>query len=230
MAPWRRPSNGDRWGAKLTIECLFEPIEEIFTAAALLHNATEAHLAGNFQEAEQLFKRADDPVVWDFTDIAWGKRGRKHHKFVMSGNPPRLPLSSRPMPRMPTALIRHELLKRDGHHCRFCGVPVIDPQIRKLMSLQYPTAVGWGRTNNTQHAAFQCMWLQFDHILPNCRGGDSSLENMVITCAPCNFSRMDLTIEEVGLAHPLSHPTPVKWSGFAEWDGLERLRRTRKFP
>ena len=43
------------------------------------------------------------------------------------------------------------------------------------------------------------MWLQFDHLLPNQGGGDSKLDNVVVTCAPCNFGRMDHTLEEVGL-------------------------------
>jgi len=211
----------------LNRQYLFEPIDEIFQAAALLSDAADAHLAGDRQQAEQLLKRADDAIIWDFTDFAWGKRGRRHHQLVMSNHPPKLPLTLRPVPRMPTAEVRRHMLERDGHHCRFCGIPVIDPRIRKLLSALYPNAVPWGRMNKDQHAALQCLWLQFDHIIPNARGGDSSLENMVITCAPCNFSRMDLTIEEAGLAHPLSHPTPVKWAGFESWDGLERLMQKR---
>jgi len=31
------------------------------------------------------------------------------------------------------------------------------------------------------------------------RGGDNSFENMVITCAPCNYARMEFTLEELGL-------------------------------
>jgi hypothetical protein len=82
----------------------------------------------------------------------------------------------------------------------------------------YPDALPWGRTNPTQHAAFQGLWMQFDHVLPHSRGGDNSLENVVITCAPCNYGRMHWTLDEVGLVDPRKMPTHK-----TSWDGLERL-------
>jgi 5-methylcytosine-specific restriction endonuclease McrA len=61
------------------------------------------------------------------------------------------------------------------------------------------------------------MWLQFDHLLPHQRGGDSSAESVVITCAPCNFGRMDRTLEEVGLDDPRLRPVdPVAWNGLTD--------------
>jgi 5-methylcytosine-specific restriction endonuclease McrA len=76
----------------------------------------------------------------------------------------------------------------------------------------------WGRTNMTQHAAFQAMWAQYDHVLPYARGGNSTLDNMIVTCAPCNFGRMNYILEEVGLADPRGRE-PIG----SKWDGLERL-------
>src|SRR5262249_38234103 len=60
-------------------------------------------------------------------------------------------------------------------------------------------------------------------VLPNSRGGGSTLENVVVTCAPCNFGRMETTLAEARLTDPLSRPTARKWSGFDRWDGLERF-------
>jgi 5-methylcytosine-specific restriction endonuclease McrA len=65
--------------------------------------------------------------------------------------------------------------------------------------------------------------MQFDHVLPNSRGGPSTLDNVVVTCAPCNFGRMETTLEEARLVHPLSRPTPRKWDGFKRWQGLENF-------
>lgn len=117
------------------------------------------------------------------------------------------------------------MIDRDGFHCRFRGIPVIDPDLRRLIVKAYPGAVSWGSTNAAQHAAFQCMWLQFDHILPNSRGGDSSPENMVVIYATCNSGRMEATLEGARLINPLSNPVPVVWGHHAEWDGLEQFRR-----
>ncbi|TXG75932.1 hypothetical protein E6Q11_05910 [Candidatus Dojkabacteria bacterium] len=34
-------------------------------------------------------------------------------------------------------------------------------------------------------------------MIPHARGGDNSLENMILTCSACNFGRMNLLLEEV---------------------------------
>jgi 5-methylcytosine-specific restriction endonuclease McrA len=62
---------------------------------------------------------------------------------------------------------------------------------------------------------FQAMSIQYDHVLPHARGGDSSLENMVITCAVCNYGRMSYTVGEAGLIDPRTQPIKV-----SAWDGL----------
>jgi 5-methylcytosine-specific restriction endonuclease McrA len=62
------------------------------------------------------------------------------------------------------------------------------------------------------------MWLQYDHILPHSRGGDNSMENLVLTCAGCNFGRMGYTLEQVGLLDPRLRTPPPN-----SWDGLEAI-------
>jgi 5-methylcytosine-specific restriction endonuclease McrA len=205
-------------------ECLAEPIPECFEAAALLSAAVDAHLAGQHYEAAQLIVAANLPAVRSFTEAVWGAGGKKRHGFVTIPNaPPKMPVAACPMPRMPNLQTQKAVLVRDGHHCRFCGLPVIRKPVRQMLRKAYPDALGWGSTNASQHAAFQCLWLQFDHVLPNCRGGTSDRENVIVTCAPCNFGRMETTLAEARLIDPLSRPTPIKWDGFHTWDGLERL-------
>jgi 5-methylcytosine-specific restriction endonuclease McrA len=129
---------------------------------------------------------------------------------------------------MPDALVQALIIERDGFHCRFCGIPVIRAQVRRAMHSAYPNALPWGRTNATQHAAFQCMWLQFDHVLPNTRGGRSDLENLIVTCAPCNFGRMEWTIAEIGLLDPRGRVLLDHWSGYRRWRGLEEFLDSTK--
>ena len=62
------------------------------------------------------------------------------------------------------------------------------------------------------------MWLQYDHLLPHSRGGNNDLENLVITCAPCNFARMQFTLTEVGIENPFLNKRAI-----SNWDGLERI-------
>lgn len=114
--------------------------------------------------------------------------------------------------------MKNQLHLRDGYHCRFCGIPLIRKEIRAQLATLYPQALSWGRTNIEQHAAFQAMWAQYDHILPHARGGNNDIDNLVVTCAPCNFGRMNFTLDEVGLLDPRKcEPYQSKW------DGLEQL-------
>ncbi len=63
------------------------------------------------------------------------------------------------------------------------------------------------------------MWVQYDHIVAHARGGDNSIDNMVITCAPCNYAKWNYLCEEIGLIDPRTRE-PMR----STWDGLERFR------
>jgi hypothetical protein len=208
----------------VTKRCLKEPIPEIFDAAQALDAAASAHLRGEAETAGNLIRQANNPVIRRWTESIWGKRDPMIHVFIVQSNPlPHLLLSERPQPRMPGAAAREEIIGRDGFHCRFCGIPVIPVEIRQFLNRHYPGAATWGRGNVDQHAALQCMWLQFDHLIPNERGGASEIDNVIVTCAPCNFGRMQFTIEEAGLDNPLLRPLEPTWVGYERWDGLTRL-------
>ncbi len=119
---------------------------------------------------------------------------------------------------MPSNEIKIQIIQRDGYNCVFCGIPVIRKEIRNYLKTQYPNGLEWGKRNIEQRAAFQAMWLQYDHILPHSRGGNNDLDNLVITCAPCNFGRMQYTLQELGIADPR-----LSQIAKSNWDGLERV-------
>ena len=193
--------------------CFREPLPEIYDTARYLDAAVSAHLKGHASLAAELFELANDPQVWAWTDSIWGKSS----PYVIINRQPNKTLIEKTASRMPTSAQRLELHKRDGFHCRFCGIPVIRAEIRKLIHKKYPAAVQWGTTNASQHAAFQCMWAQYDHVVPHSQGGTNELENLVVTCAACNFGKMEYTLEELGLIDPRVAP-PIQ----SAWDGLER--------
>ena len=204
---------------------LSQPIDEIYVAADMLTRAVDAHLQGSAAVAEELFKAADKNEIRSYTESVWGAGAKERFGFVaIKGAPIYLSKIDRPVPRMPDRVTCRQVIERDGYHCRFCGIPVIAPETRRRIQRAYPDAVQWGTTNQTQHAAFQCMWLQFDHVLPNSRGGSSSLDNIVVTCAPCNFGRMETTLEEASLFDPRSAKMADTWTGYSCWDGLNRFR------
>jgi hypothetical protein len=195
-----------------------EPIEAIEVAARYLDEAVTSHLDGDSTRAEELIRLADIPAVRDWCESLWGKSGPYVQYQAVSGSPVRVAKELRKRPRMPTTSVMAALLARDGYHCRFCGIPVIRGEVRKRIAVAYPQLAIWGRSNKEQHAAFQTMWVQYDHILPYTRGGSNELDNLVVTCAPCNFGRMQYTLEEVALVDPRTRE-PVRTT----WDGLERF-------
>ena len=195
--------------------CFREPIAQIFDAARYLDAAVSAHLAGRTRLAEELFSVANDKAVWDWTDSVWGKKSqyvRVTRSAVMRA------VAEKATKRMPTLEQRTAVLARDRYHCRYCGIPVIRAEVRKAAHRAYPLAVPWGKTNASQHAAFQAMWAQYDHVVPHTHGGRNELDNLVLACAACNFGKMHYTLEEIGIADPRLSATENSW-----WNGLERF-------
>ncbi|GAB6164344.1 HNH endonuclease [Thermostilla marina] len=64
---------------------------------------------------------------------------------------------------------RRNLFRRDGYTCQYCG--------RKLSSEQ----------------------LTIDHVIPRCQGGESTWENCVLACVPCNRRKAARTPEQAGM-------------------------------
>lgn len=199
--------------------CLRDAIPEIKLAADLLDEAVSAHLSGQSAQAELLIIRANMPAIREWTESLWGKNSPYVRPRLSHGaKPPIVELRPREEQRMPNPEEQRALHSRDGYHCRFCGIPVIRKAIRVRLKNLYPNALPWGRVNVTQHAAFQAMWAQYDHIIPHANGGTNDLNNVVVTCAPCNYGRMNYSLEELGLNDPRTREAIT-----STWDGLERL-------
>ncbi|MFD1315258.1 HNH endonuclease [Namhaeicola litoreus] len=200
--------------------CFREPIKEIFQAAEYLNQAVSFHENGEFLKAENLILKADIPEIREWTESLWGKNSPYLNFEKTVDSPPILKKEERIETRMPNKALKEKIIERDGYNCVFCGTPVIRAEIRKIIQQFYPKALKWERKNIDQHSAFQAMWLQYDHLLPHSRGGNNDLNNLVITCAPCNFARMQYTLSEVSLLNPLNRERTNY-----EWDGLERIKK-----
>lgn len=197
--------------------CLSEPIADIWDAARHLDDAADAHLNGNSALAEELIRRADRPEIRRWLKSIWADSS-VHLRVPL---PRQQPMSKelRSKSRMPTTSDKVVIHQRDGYNCRFCGMPVIRREARTRIRALYPNALNWGSKEVEQHAAFQAMWAQYDHVVPHAKGGTNDLENLVLTCAACNFGRAGYTLEEVAVSDPRLRP-PVR----SIWDGLERFK------
>jgi hypothetical protein len=197
--------------------CFRQPIPEIHNAAQDLDDAVTAHLAGNFVKAEQHIRLADKPEIHDWVESILGKSS----PYVVIQSAPGLEtVVIRGRARMPTAIGKRELHQRDGYHCRFCAMPVIRAEVRNSMRKFYPSALRWGKRNSERHSAFFAMWVQYDHLIPHARGGSNAIDNLLVTCAACNYGRGGYTLSEVGLVNPFDRPVTE-----SKWDGLERFKQ-----
>lgn len=195
-----------------------DPIPEIFEAYYLLSAAADAHLHGQFSAAESLFARANMPEVYDWAWADWQKPSLNIRIHKPENDTSKVPKAERDKDLRVAQ--KRAIVARDGHCCRYCSIPVIDADIRKLVHKWYPKAVPWtSSAPEKQHAAFSCMWLQYDHVVPLSHGGQSNEENVVVSCALCNFGKQEFTLRQLEVADPrLRQPVPKPW------DGLERLR------
>jgi hypothetical protein len=200
-------------------DCLRPPVPEIAEAARHLDAAVSAHLQGNSGEAGELIRSTNTPAIREWVESLWGRNSPYVQHRTLSPTPSTRSKADRVKARMPTTAEKNAIHLRDGYHCRFCGIPVIRPGVRDRIRKAYPQELPWGKANKDQHAAFQAMWAQYDHIRPHSHGGTNDHNNIVVTCAPCNFGRMSFSLEEVGLADPRARE-PVATA----WDGLERFR------
>lgn len=50
----------------------------------------------------------------------------------------------------------------------------------------------------------------YDHVLPRCRGGLTSWQNIVVACLPCNQYKADLTLDQAGMRLLASPVKPRK--------------------
>lgn len=207
---------------------LYDPIPELFEAAALLQKAAIAHITGDRKTAESLLAQADMPQLFDWSEALFAGKTisseikARIFKYTIDPEKPLSPsVELRASGSIPTRVAR-EVIQRDGFFCRFCGVPVIDPKSQSVLRKAYPKAVRWGRGNLDKHTAFQALDLDLDHVVPRSLGGQNTLENLIVTCAPCNCGRGHHTLAEMGLSDP-RHRAPVVRAGFETWDGLTLL-------
>ncbi len=193
----------------------------MFEVAALLDFAVGAHLSGDKLRSAASFRAANMPLVRDYVESMWDKRSLwpEQQHYLRSRTVNNLPVPT-PAARGLTIAppVKRAVVDRDGFLCRYCALPVVPASVRKKLAEEYPAEVGWGSTNVSQHAAFQALWLQFDHVVPLAGGGGNDADNIVVCCAACNFMKWHYHIEEIGLLDPRDR-LPVS----SCWDGLTRL-------
>jgi 5-methylcytosine-specific restriction endonuclease McrA len=203
----------ERWSIK-------DPIPEIYAAYSALSDAVDAHLTGDHTRAEALFRETNSQKIWNWLNPEWSRPDLNVRNWKPSRDTHEVPAALRDPVRYAPRNVMIAAIARDGYRCRYCGIPVVAADIRKCAHALYADAIPWVNNDPArEHAAFQCMWLQFDHVVPHSHGGRSDFENTVVCCALCQFGKDKYTLAQLEITDPrLRSPMPC------EWDGLERLR------
>ncbi len=128
----------------------------------------------------------------------------------------KLPIADRYPVRSP-ARLQDKVFERDGYRCRYCGNKLISQHILKEFAkkLNSPSFTK-GSTNLTSHAVIHLTWPAADHVVPWSYGGTTTLDNLVASCAPCNYGKADFTLEQIGISDPFSRKPFID-----EWNGLK---------
>lgn len=200
------------------------PIPEIFEAARLLDLAVNAHFEGDRVRAANLIREADMDAIGKWLDPIWLRRSEATKAIRVANLPPEIPRERRYKPRNAPTQMKRELIARDGHHCRYCGIPLVRVEVRQELNTLYPSEARWiSRKEYDQHRGLQVMWLQYDHIQVHSRGGKTTLDNLVVSCVACNYGRDKYTLEEMRISHPVTNIRLPTWDGRHTWTGLERI-------
>lgn len=87
------------------------------------------------------------------------------------------------MPKKEVKFTRHNVFERDNNTCQYCGIE------------------------------FERSDLNLDHVLPRHRGGETSWENIVCSCIPCNTRKGSRLPHEAGM-QLIRKPKRPKWRPF----------------
>ena len=114
-----------------------------------------------------------------------------------------------------------EVVEKGDDPLRSAGRAFVRPLvIRLLQYVRVPRAVKRRISRRVLFArdGWRCVYcgthggrLTLDHVVPRSRGGDSTWENVVTACAPCNLAKGDRLPEEarMNLSRPPRAPAPV---------------------
>ena len=196
-------------------DCFLMPPNETEHAIRALIAAAQAHSEHQRTLAARYLQAADCAAMRKWVSSVQGRYDPLVHGPGPTSANKSIPASQRDPIRMPPASMKKDMVARDGWQCRFCSLKLMPSQTIKKIIKFYPDTTRWGGAEREKHALLRAMWAQYDHILPHSSGGKTQLDNLVMTCGPCNYGRNSWTLEDCRLNNPLRR----KVVGI-EWDGL----------
>ncbi len=159
--------------------------------------------------------RSDEIRGWYIEHGQMSGRFRTIHFSVLP--PPEISKENRDTPRSPKSYEK-AVFKRDGYRCRYCGIRLVsNTGLLKLIEILDSPAFRRGPTNMVTHGIVHAFYPVADHVFPWNYGGRTSLDNLVASCASCNYGKAGFTIDQLGITDPLlRQPVVDGWNGLSK--------------
>ena len=191
----------------------------LLTAA---HNTYEAIVAIEMEDlgvARQKWESVDGEALLTM----WNAEDSKSEHQVPEWPQMAKPELDGPLAGQPTESLKRKVYERDGYRCRYCTMhvftrskgsrihqlieafPDLTPGLRLIDGLLHGTGSNGG-IKNVDYAKFLWSLAAPDHVVPRSHGGQTDLDNLVTSCSGCNYSKMDLTLEQMNVHPPKTLP------------------------
>jgi len=199
-------------------ECLLRPAAWFEDDISTFSAAFEDFINGNRAVCLEALATIRDYEITEWF-IEHGQMSGRHRNLVLDIPKPKL-VSKEMRDHIRSPLkYQNEVFERDSYRCRYCGVRLIDQKamklfIKKLSSDKFQR----GSTNLTTHGIIHATWPVADHVIPWNIGGRTNPENLVSSCASCNYGKDGYTCEQLGISDPfVRFAKPDGWSGLSNY-------------
>ena len=94
------------------------------------------------------------------------------------------------------------LLKEKAQILSNCVIRLLDYlkiSLSKIMSHRPSKTMIYKRDSNSCQYCGSTRNLTIDHIIPKCRGGEDTWENLVVACSSCNTKKGNTLLEQTGM-------------------------------
>ena len=176
--------------------------DEVRAAGTAVRQALDQAHAGERGRARDRLNACDQAFIqsWFIVHAQNAHRFRREHFHPQPITA--IPPDQRDGPYLSKSLER-TIYERDSGRCLYCGVDVLlaDDQ-KRLHALVGDEAFAMGRTNLTRSGAMIATRATADHVIPRSQGGETTADNLVTACWPCQFGKAEFSPRQLGLEDP----------------------------
>ena len=190
-------------------------IDVVFSAALATNEAIIAFENGDKDLAYQKWESVDgDKLIhlWNVGITNYKLRGKKWADLEKSD-------FDGPIAKPVSESLAKKVYLRDDCICQYCDMPVFTrfkgsrihqlirafPELTPGLRLVNGSLKGSGSDGgikNVDYAKFLWSMAAPDHVVPRSRGGLTDMDNLVASCSGCNYSKGDLTLEQMEVQPP----------------------------